>query len=374
MPVLDESDIAVVGGGLVGASLAWGLARAGLKTTVLDGADLDPRASRANFALIWVQGKGLHAPHYALWSKASAERWPAFAAALAAETGIDVGLSQRGAFSFALSAGELDTLASELETIAAETGGAAAPFDILTAQETRQRLPQIGPDVVGTAFSPVDGHVNSLRLFRALHAAMHHRGVDYRAGHTIERIVPERGGFRLAGSGGTFFARRIVLAAGIDNQRLAPMVGLEAPLRHSKGQIIVTEKCRPFFDYTSATIRQADEGGVMIGDSEETRSHTITTNQEISAVLASRAVRVFPCLAELNVVRSWAGFRVKTQDGLPIYDESATHPGAFIAVCHSGVTLAANHALVVAPQIAAGALSPDLAPFHARRFHVRENS
>lgn len=112
----------------------------------------------------------------------------------------------------------------------------------------------------------------------------------------------------------------------------------------------------------------------MIGDSEETHTTAIATNQEISAVLANRAVRVFPCLAELNVVRSWAGFRVKTLDGLPIYAQSASHPGAFIAVCHSGVTLAANHALVVAPQIAGGALSSDLAPFHSGRFHVSENS
>ena len=374
MPLLDESDIAVVGGGLVGAALAWGLARAGLKTTVLDGADLDPRASRANFALVWVQGKGLHAPHYALWSKASAERWPAFAAALAEDTGIDVALSQRGAFSFALSQDELDALAAELQTISIETGGAAAPCEILSAEETRRRVPQIGPDVVGAAYSPADGHVNSLRLFRALHAAMRHRGVDYRAGHAVERIDPEAGGFRLSGPYGTVFARRIVLAAGIDNQRLAPMVGLTAPLKRSKGQILVTEKCRPFFDYASATIRQADEGGVMIGDSEETHTAAIATNQEISAVLANRAMRVFPCLADLNVVRSWAGFRVKTQDGFPIYEQSAAHPGAFVAVCHSGVTLAANHALVVAPQIAAGALSPDLALFHSRRFHVSENS
>ncbi|WP_304951722.1 FAD-binding oxidoreductase [Shinella sp. NM-101] len=374
MPLLDESDIAVVGGGLVGAALAWGLARAGLKTMVLDGADLDPRASRANFALVWVQGKGLHAPHYALWSKASAERWPAFAAALAEDTGIDVALSQRGAFSFALSQGELDGLAAELEEIAVETGGAAAPYEILTAQETRRRLPLVGSDVVGAAYSPADGHVNSLRLFRALHAAMRRRGVDYRPVHAVERIEPERNGFRLIGAYGAISARRIVLAAGTDNQRLAPMVGLHAPLKRSKGQILVTEKCRPFFEYTSATIRQADEGGVMIGDSEETHTSAIATNQDISVVLANRAMRVFPCLADLNVVRSWTGYRVKTQDGFPIYEQSASHPGAFIAVCHSGVTLAANHALVVAPQIAAGTLSPDLAPFHSRRFHASENS
>ncbi|YBV94220.1 FAD-binding oxidoreductase (plasmid) [Phyllobacteriaceae bacterium JZ32] len=366
----DECEMAVIGGGLVGAALAWGLARCGIETMVLDGEDLDLRASRANFALVWVQGKGLNAPHYALWSKASAARWPAFAATLAADTGIDVGLSQRGAFTFALCREEFDTWRAEMEKIAQQTGGAAAPYEVLSAAQTRDRLPAVGPDVVGSIYSPADGHVNSLRLFRALHAGMKHRGIDYRARHGVERIEPRSDGFRLVGHWGEAFAQRIVLAAGIDNERLAPMVGLSAPLKRSKGQVLVTEKCAPFFDYAAATIRQADEGGVMIGDSEETQSTAIATNQDISAVLASRAIRVFPALAEVNVVRSWTGFRVKTKDGLPIYEQSIYHPGAFIAVCHSGVTLAANHALVVAPQIAAGALGADLAPFDSQRFHA----
>ncbi|WP_457585031.1 NAD(P)/FAD-dependent oxidoreductase [Ensifer canadensis] len=374
MSLLDECEMAVVGGGLVGAALAWGLARSGTQTTVLDGEDLDSRASRANFALIWVQGKGLGAPHYAHWSKTSAELWPEFAQTLAADTSIDVALSQRGGFSFALSTQELRDWRIELETIAAQSIGEAAPYEILDPQALRARLPLIGEDVVGAIYSPTDGHVNSLRLFRALHAAMKHRGVDYRAHRRVAHIEPIAGGFRLTGEWGTVRARRIILAAGVDNMRLAPMVGLRAPLKRSKGQILVTEKCAPFFSFASTTIRQADEGGVMIGDSEESTSSVITTNQDISAVLASRAIRVFPTLADANVVRSWTGFRVKTHDGLPIYEQSLIHPGAFIAICHSGVTLAANHALVVAPQIAAGALSDALSPFHSRRFDAYENA
>ncbi|WP_312797478.1 FAD-dependent oxidoreductase [Tianweitania sp.] len=367
-------EMVVIGGGLVGSTLAWGLARAGLQTTVLDGADLDPRASRANFALVWVQGKGIGKPAYALWSKASAERWPQLAAALLEDTGIDVSLNQNGGFSFALDPLELETWQAEMQDIVRETNGRAAPFEVLSGTETRYRLPFVGPDVVGSIYSPLDGHVNALRLFRALHTGMKKRNVDYRAGHAVERIEPVRDGFRLIGPNGTLVAQRIVLAAGLDNSRLAEMVGLHAPMKRSKGQILVTEKCAPFFDYTSATLRQTDEGGVMIGDSEETHTAAQATNQDISAVLANRAVRTFPVLGDLNIVRSWTGLRVKPLDGLPIYEQSASHPGAFIAVCHSGVTLAANHALVVAPQIAAGALSHGLAAFGSQRFHASQTA
>lgn len=374
MAVLEECEMVVVGGGLVGAALAWGLARSGTKAVVLDGEDLDLRASRANFALIWVQGKGLGAPHYALWSKTSAELWPEFAHVLAGDSGIDVALSQRGGFSFALSAEELRDWRIELEAIARETAGAAGAYEVLDPQALRARLPQIGRDVVGAIYSPTDGHVNSLRLLRALHAAMIHRGVDYRAHHRVTRVEPINDGFRITGEWGSLRARRIILAAGVDNERLAPMIGLRAPLKRSKGQILVTEKCAPFFNFASTTIRQANEGGVMIGDSEESTTSAIAADQDISAVLASRAIRVFPTLADVNVVRSWTGFRVKTHDGLPIYEQSASHPGAFIAICHSGVTLAANHALVVAPQILAGALSGALSPFHSRRFDAAQNA
>ena len=78
----------------------------------------------------------------------------------------------------------------------------------------------------------------------------------------------------------------------------------------------------------------------------------------------------FPFLGALNVVRTWAALRVMSPDGFPIYQQSESAPGAFLVTCHSGVTLAAVHALVLPPLIAAGALSADLDVFAARRFDV----
>ncbi|MER8981532.1 FAD-dependent oxidoreductase [Mesorhizobium sp. M0870] len=367
-----DADLTIIGGGLVGAAIAWGLARIGVKPLVLDGSDLDLRASRANFALVWVQGKGLHSPHYALWSDKSAKMWPTMAAALYEDSGIDVGLIQHGGFTFALSDEELEAIRADMECIASETAGDAPAYEVLNECQTRECLTQIGPDVVGSIYSPADGHVNALRLFHALHAAMIRRGVSYRPNHRVDAIQPVTGGFILRGDGFSILSKKIVLAAGLDNERLAPMVRLSCPLKRSKGQILVTEKCNPFLPCLSPTIRQTDEGGIMIGDSEETDTTSIASSSDISAVLASRAVRVFPILADLSVVRSWTGFRVKTADGVPIYDHSARHPGAFLVACHSGVTLAANHALVVAPQIAASDLSKDLSSFSARRFHAEQ--
>jgi glycine/D-amino acid oxidase-like deaminating enzyme len=118
------------------------------------------------------------------------------------------------------------------------------------------------------------------------------------------------------------------------------------------------------------TIRQTDEGGIMIGDSQEDRGFDTVVGQPILSVMAERAVRMFPRLAGLNVVRSWSALRVMSPDGFPIYDQSLSHPGAFVVTCHSGVTLAANHVLTLAPAILSGGLPDTLDAFSARRFHV----
>lgn len=365
-----EPDIVVVGGGLMGASLAWGLARHGSRVCVLDEGDIALRASRANFALIWVQGKGLGFPAYTAWTKAAAAAWPRLAAELKSDTGIDVGLDQPGGFTVCLSDRELEANVDALVRLHRQPGAVAHPYEVLDHAQTKARLPAIGPEVSGSIYCPLDGHVNSLRLFRALHAAFEAHGVDYRADHAVETIEPHDGVFALKGAWGQVRAPKVILAAGLGNARLAPMVGLDAPMKSSRGQIVVTEKAAPFLRYPVVTVRQTDEGGVMIGDSEEANGANLTMDHAISSVMAERAIRMFPLLEELNVVRTWSAFRVMTLDGSPVYEQSRAYPGAFMAMAHSGVTLAPQHAYDLADAVRAGTMPDEMAAFSTRRFHV----
>jgi glycine/D-amino acid oxidase-like deaminating enzyme len=365
-----EPDVTVIGGGLVGSSIALGLARLGARVLVLDEGDRALRASRANFALVWVQSKGLGMALYSAWSKGSSERWPELAALLRETTGVDVALDQPGGFALCLSDIEMAARIDGMRRLQAQPGAPQYPYEVLDHEGTRRMLPQIGPDVVGSIYCPLDGHVNSLRLFRALHLALDTLGAAYRPDAPVETIEPRDGGFRITGAWGEVRSARVVLAAGLGNARLAPMVGLHAPVVPSKGQIIITEKAAPFLRHPMGTIRQTDEGGVMVGDSQEDLGFdTVVTNPVIS-VMAERAVRSFPLLRGLNVVRTWSALRVMSPDGFPIYEQSARHPGAFVATCHSGVTLAAAHALTLAPHIQDGALPASLSCFDSRRLHV----
>jgi glycine/D-amino acid oxidase-like deaminating enzyme len=362
------ADAIVVGGGLVGAAIAYGLQREGMATVLLDEGDHAFRASRGNFGLVWVQSKGLGAPHYQRWTRASAEGWGTLASELAGATGLDCGLRQPGGVHLCLSDAEMQDRADRMARMKAEAGNHGYEYRMLDRKELADMLPGLGPEVAGASWTPYDGHANPLNLLHALHKAFTALGGRYvpNAGVTAGRAAPHD--FRVETPAGTFQAGVIVLAAGLGNAALAPIFGLSAPVRPQRGQVLVTERAGEVLSMPTTTIRQTPEGTLMIGDSHEEAGFDLSQKAEVMAAIADRAVRCFPWIARLNIVRAWSALRVMAPDGLPVYDASERYPGAYTANCHSGVTLAAAHARLLAPMIAQGALDASLDPFSARRF------
>ena len=145
------------------------------------------------------------------------------------------------------------------------------PYDleVLDRAAVAREFPAVGPEVVGGLYCPLDGHVNSLRLFRALHACFKARGGAYLPGRAVTAIARTARGFRFETPRGAVRRGRWCWPPGIANARLAPMVGLAAPVRPQRGQVLVTEQTAPFLRHPVVTVRQTDEGGVMVGDSAE---------------------------------------------------------------------------------------------------------
>jgi glycine/D-amino acid oxidase-like deaminating enzyme len=365
-----DFDTAIVGGGLVGAAIAYGMRRQGDALLVLDEGDRAHRASRGNFGLIWVQGKGLGMPSYGAWTQRAAREWPRLAADLREETGIDVALRQPGGVHLCLSERELVSRRAHFDALMAQPGFERHAIEFLDRAALARWLPGLGDTVVGGTYCALDGDCNPLQLLRALHTALHRAHCQYRPGATVEAIEPFGNGFLLRTREGIVGARRVVLAAGLGSARLAPHVGLTAPVRANKGQIVVLERMTPFLSLPIETLRQTDEGTVLIGDAQQDLGDE-ALDPAVLAAMAKRAVAAFPALAGARVVRAWAALRVMSPDGFPIYAQSPMHPGAFVVACHSGVTLAAVHAHVLAPAIAAGALPPACANFTPQRFDVR---
>jgi glycine/D-amino acid oxidase-like deaminating enzyme len=168
-------------------------------------------------------------------------------------------------------------------------------------------------------------------------------------------------------------ARKVVVAAGVGTPRLAAMLGMEVPVRPVRGQNMVTERLPPMLPLPASALRQTAEGVVQIGVTNEEGTWEPATSVVALARMAARAVEVLPPLARARIVRAWGALRPMTPDGYPAYAQSATHPGAFVAVCHSGVTLSAAHAGVLADCILAGRLSVELADMHPARFGTEKN-
>lgn len=365
---MPDFDAIIIGGGLVGTAVAYGLARRGKKAVVLDEGDIAYRASRGNFGLVWVQSKGFGVPEYQRWTRRSSEDWAMFSAELQKETGIYSGHERPGGVTICLSEEEFSKRAQRMAQLHLEAGETNFQYEMLDHAGLKKLIPAIGPEVVGASFTPYDGHANPLYTLRALHAALIKHGGTYVPNIKVERIDAAPNSFCITAGGVTYAAPRLVLGAGLGNNPLGKLVGLSVPVRPSRGQIIVTERVQPVLPMPTLMIRQTVEGTLMIGESREDAGFDDTTSPEIMHTLAERAVKTFPFLRNTRIVRTWAALRVMAPDGLPIYEQSSEYPGAFVCTCHSGVTLAAAHALHYAGYVMEGALPAELARFSTQRF------
>jgi glycine/D-amino acid oxidase-like deaminating enzyme len=367
---MQRYDAIVIGGGLVGSAIAYGLVRARLRVALLDEGDVAFRASRGNFGLVWVQSKGDGAPHYQRWTRHSADQWLTLAAELEATTGIPVGHQRPGGLHLCLGDVELEARHGLMERMRVQSGNFGFDYRMVDRRELTDMLPGLGAAVSGASWTPYDGHANPLNLLYALHKGFVENGGRYLPDNTVTEAMAAPDDFRIRLAGGEIGAPKVVLAAGLGNADLAGHFGLSAPVAPLKGQILVTERVQHVLPMPIATIRQTVEGSIMLGDSQEDAGFDTTQRPAVMQTIARRAVLAFPWLRDVQVVRAWAALRVMPPDGLPIYDQSERFSGAFTANCHSGVTLAAAHANLFAPMVAGGALDPALELFSAKRFDV----
>jgi glycine/D-amino acid oxidase-like deaminating enzyme len=368
---LSDPDFIVLGGGLVGSAIAYGLIRQGKRVTMLDEGDVALRASRGNFGLVWVQTKGLGMPAYADWARLSVDVWPEFAKELSQRSGIDMNYRKPGGFQVALSEKDMEARIQVIDKLRAQQGAKGYDCEIVERKRLDNMLPGLGPEVVGGTYCPHDGHVSPLRLLKALHKVI---ADSYRPNSKVTAIRGSAGGFQVDAGGVSHAAPKIVLAAGLGNLPLGEMLGFKLPVRPQRGQILVTERLPAFLDYPLSGVRQTEEGSVLLGSSREEVGYDNSTTPEAMHTIAGNAQRIFPRLRHARVVRAWGALRILAPDEFPIYQTLPGHDGAMVATCHSGVSLAGAHALCFAKYLADGALPEHFTAFHSRRFDVPKAS
>lgn len=371
-----SAEVIVIGGGIVGAAVAYGLTRRGIGLLLLDGGDRDYRAALANFGIIWVQGKGPGAPDYQRLTRHSSDLWPDFARELSEISGIALDYRRCGGLTFCLGDEEFATKSRDVARMHRELGTPDYDTAMLERGEVERLVAgtRLGPDVTGAVHCWRDAEVNPLRLLQALHLATVQSGGRIVRDEIVTAITPEKGGFAVETANAEYRAETVVISAGNGSGRLAAQVGLDVPLRPQRGQLLVTERLGPLLPMPTVPLRQVGEGGIQIGSTQEEVGFDVATTVEAAGSMALRACRILPDLEDAIVVRHWSGLRVMSPDSFPIYAQSATYPGAFVALCHSGITLAPAHAREFAGMVADGIVPDMLKSFHPDRFHVSHPS
>lgn len=373
---MHTADIIVIGGGVIGASVSYGLARRGCSVALVDQGDARYRASVGNFGLVWVQGKGAGNRPYTQWTLDASERYRDFVARLGEETGVDLQYSCTGGISLVFSPEEFETRSQLIGQLRAEAGSSGYPCEMLDREGIQALIPKLplGPAIVGGSYSSRDGHLNPLLLLHSLYKGYYRAGGRHFPGQTAIEIAREGDSFTVQTDRALFSASKIVLTAGLGIADLASRIGLSVPVRPQRGQLLVSERVRPMLDLPLSRIRQTGEGSFLIGLSNEEVGFDLHTTLTVQRSMARFALAAFPSLGGLRIVRSWAALRVLTPDMMPVYQESEDFPGAYVVTSHSGVTLAPLHAYHIVNWIVDGYRPDRMAEFDLRRFDVQETT
>ena len=370
------AEVLIIGGGLVGSAVAFGIAERGAHVIVLDEGDRAFRAARGNAGLVWYQAKGQGMRRYQEWSLEATQAWPEFSENLQELTGIDIFYRKPGGLHFCINEAEYECRRNLIEEIQREAAPSGYDCRMLDRKAVQELLPELllGDTVVGASYSKHDGQVNPLALLRALQVGILRFGGHYKPGHSVFDIRQKANQFVIKTAGGSFTASKLVIAAGNGTGRLAKMIGMHIPVRPQKGEILVTERTQPCLSLPCDRIQQTSEGSFLLGASQEDTGFDIHTNTQVIQSISNRARSVFPMLGNLKIIRSWAALRVLTPDRKPIYEVSDSSPQAFAIALHSGVTLASLHATKLAKWILEGREPAGFQNFRCRRFNVQETA
>jgi len=357
IPADRPTDVLVVGAGLAGLPVAWELVRRGATVRVVDAGA--PGAGTSHVAagmLAPVTETEPDDPGHLAVGRAGLDRWPAFAAALTAESGIELPLHAAGTLALARDRDEAEALAR----FAAVCDRFELTAERVLPSAARRLEPALAPTLRGALAIPGDAAVDPRRVVTALVGALRSRGVEMARG-VVERVVldgPRATGVLLA-DGTPLRAGAVVLATGA---RVLPGLPDHArvPVRPVKGQLLVLRDpsgpglVERVLRFGTGYLVPRDDGRYVLGATTEERGFDTATTAWALHDLLRDGFELVPGLLDLEVEETLAGLRPTTPDALPAIGPASGVDGVWWATGHhrNGVLLAPLTGALVA-----GALS-----------------
>jgi len=382
-------DVLVIGGGIIGCSIAYYASKTGRDVTIIEkGEFVSGTSSRCDGNILAIDKDPGFDSQMSLFSQRLVDE-----------------LSRELEHSFEYRApGSILVCESDEEMEAAKKWvdrqkDAGLPFRMLDREDIRQESPFFADDLLGGLECATDSTVNPYLLSFSLLEKAKKQGANSFRQTEVREIKRENDSFIVSTSNGVFTANHVVNAAGVWAPRIGEMLNLSIPIEPRKGHIIVASRQQHVgsrkvmeFGYliskfggvrhvdslsekygVALVFEPTESQNFLIGSSREFVGFNTKVNNEIIKCIANRAIRFYPKMADMMVIRSYAGLRPWTEDHLPIVSRVEEIPNFYIAAGHEGdgISLAAVTGKVVEELINEKVTSIPIEPLMFDRFKER---
>lgn len=384
-----KADVIVVGGGVIGASVAYQLAKRGKKVILTEKHDHASGASGSCDTGIFLQSKnaGIHL-RLAL---ASAELFKG----LREELDRDIEYHVKGGMILIETAAELKIM----EDFVARQKQTGLQVEIIDRKEASRMQRGLAEHLVATTYSPQDGGVNPIELNLGFAKAASKLGTEILLETEVTGFIMNGG--RVEGietAQGPIYAPIVVNAAGAWAPIIGEMVGLHLPIKPRRGQIMITEPVAPYIakgmlsaSYIVAkfnadklkeskskavqlgvglSLSQTKKGNILIGATREFVGYDVRNTHEGIQAILKNAIRLVPGLGSIHIIRTMGGVRPYTPDGLPLVGYVNNLEGYFMSAGHEGdgIALSPVTGKIVADMIVDGKTFMDVSALDPNRF------
>jgi sarcosine oxidase, subunit beta len=344
-PLRAETEIAIIGGGIMGLATAYQLAALGCgDVVVLEAQHLAWGASGRN-------GGGVRQQWSTELNIRLMQESMEICRGFAQELGVNIWMRQGGYLFLARSTAQLERMKKAI----ALQNRCDVPTRLLDMAEAQRIVPELADaPFAGACYNPTDAIVFPWPFLWGYARAAARRGVEIHTRTGVSAIRRSGGGFVLTTGKGELAAERVLIAAGAWSGEVARLLGVELPTWPVRHEILSTEPLKPFLKpmvsvldsglYFSQSLRGEVVGGITL---EEPRTDTIQLGSRLHFLqaMAEGMLEVMPRLGRLKVVRQWAGPYDMSPDGSPIVGESPEVPGLFLCCGFVG------HGFMMAPVV-----------------------
>jgi D-hydroxyproline dehydrogenase subunit beta len=385
--VVDSPDVVVIGAGVIGAACALAAVRSGLSVTVVDRGPVAGGTTGAGEGNLLVSDKP-PGPELDL-ALHSLRHWQDVATHITELAGCPAGgfeLEHKGGLMVAASDRALEQ-ASALAAGQREAGVDAVP---VAADRLVDLEPHLATDLAGGVLYPQDAQVQPMLAAAWMLAAARRQGATVLTGSAVTGFL--RDGDRVVGvrrPDGDLPAGAVVNAAGTWGGSVAALAGVHLPILPRRGVILVTQPLPPLVRHkvyaaeyvsdvisddpgleSSAVVEGTASGTILIGASRERVGFDPAMPVAVLRRLAAQAIRLFPVLADVRLLRTYRGFRPYCPDHLPVIGADPRAPGLVHACGHegAGVGLAAGTGQLITQVLLGVTPDVDLGPLRPERF------